>query len=68
MGFSTFGETGQHFCDRRNQHHWDIRQKKLPNGFYDHLERNEGHVINWEKVCFLDKEKNWKGRKISYLY
>ena len=48
-----------------NQHQRDIRQKKLSNGFYDHLEKNEGHVINWEKVCFLEKEKNWKGRKIK---
>ena len=22
-------------------------------------------MINWEKVRFLDKEKNWKGRKIK---
>ena len=64
-GVQYIGETGQHFCDRRNQHQRDIRQKKLSNGFYDHLERNEGHVINWEKVRFLDKEKNWKGRKIK---
>ena len=27
--------------------------------------KNEGHKINWEKVCFLGKEKNWKGRKIK---
>ena len=27
--------------------------------------KNEGHKINWEKICFLDKEKNWKGRKIK---
>ena len=70
-GVQYIGETGQHFCDRRNQHQRDIRQKKLSNGFYDHLERNEGHVINWEKVRFLDKEKNWKGRKIKeaiYIY
>jgi hypothetical protein len=64
-GVQYIGETGQHFCDRRNQHQRDIRQKKLSNGFYDHLERNEGHVINWEKVRFSDKKKNWKGRKIK---
>ena len=58
MGFSTLGRRGSTFVTR-NQHQRDIRQKKLSNGFYDHLERNEGHVINWEKVRFLDKEKNW---------
>ena len=63
MGSSTLGRRVSTFVT--NQHQRDIRQKKLSNGFYDHLERNEGHEINWEKVRFLDKEKNWKGRKIK---
>jgi hypothetical protein len=32
---------------------------------YDHLKNNEGHKVNWDKVNFLDKEINWKGRKIK---
>ena len=43
----------------------DINQRKTSNALYDHMMKNEGHKINWEKVCFLDKEKNWKGRKIK---
>ena len=28
---------------------------------------NEGHKINWGKVCFLDKEKNWKIKGAIYI-
>jgi len=59
------GETGQHFCDRSRQHQADVRAGKSSNGIYDHLKRNEKHSINWQKVIFLDKEKNWRGRKIK---
>ena len=64
-GLNYIGETGQHYCDRRDQHKSDINQRKTSNALYDHKMKNEGHKINWEKVCFLDKEKNWKGRKIK---
>jgi len=64
-GLCYIGETGQHFCDRRDQHKRDINQKKTSNALYDHVMKNEGHKINWENICFLDKEKNWKGRKIK---
>ena len=64
-GLNYIGETGQHYCDRRDQHKRDINQRKTSNALYDHMMKNEGHKINWEKVCFLDKEKNWKGRKIK---
>ena len=59
------GETGQHCCDRRKQHQGNVKNKKPTNGIYDHLKNNKGHKINWEKVNFLDKEDNWKGRKIK---
>ena len=58
-------ETGQHYCDRRKQHQGDVKNKKPTNGIYDHLKNNKGHKINWEKVRFLDKEDNWKGRLIK---
>ena len=29
------------------------------------MKNNEGHQIDWGKVCFLDNEKNWRGRKIK---
>ena len=59
------GETGQHFCQRREQHKGDIRNNKESNGFYSHLKKNKGHSINWEGAVFLDREKHWRGRKIK---
>ena len=56
---------GQHYCDRRSQHQRDVTHKKSSNGIYDHVKNNEGHQIDWGKVCFLDNEKNWRGRKIK---
>ena len=64
-GVCYIGETGQHFCDRRDQHKRDVNQKKWSNAFYSHLQKNDDHEINWEEVVYLDKEKNWKGRKIK---
>ena len=59
------GETGQHFCERMKQHERDVRNKKSTSGIYDHLRNNEGHSVNWAKLKYLDKENNWKGRKIK---
>ena len=42
-----------------------MNQKKWYNAFYSHLQKNDDHKINWEKVVYLDKERNWKGRKIK---
>ena len=64
-GVRYIGETGQHFCQRREQHKGDIRNKKESNGFYSHLKRNKGHSVNWEGTVFLDQEKHWRGRKIK---
>ena len=64
-GVRYIGETGQHFCQRREQHKGDIRNKKESNGFYSHLKRNKGHSVNWEGAVFLDREKHWRGRKIK---
>ena len=32
---------------------------------YCHIRENKGHKIDWDKVLFLDYEKNWKRRKIK---
>ena len=64
-GVHYVGETGQHFCERRKQHERDVRNKKSTSGIYDHLRNNEGHSVNWAKLKYLDKENNWKGRKIK---
>ena len=64
-GVQYVGETGQHYCDRRKQHQSDVKNKKTTNGISEHLRNNQEHKINWEKITFLDKEDNWKGRKIK---
>ena len=45
------------------QHQGDVMNKKPLNGIYDHLKTNKRQKINWEKVRYLDKENNWKGRQ-----
>ena len=64
-GIRYIGETGQHFCDRRSQHQRDVRNRKKTNGFYAHLDKNEGHELDWENASFIDSEKFWKGRKVK---
>ena len=64
-GIRYVGETGQHYCERRSQHQRDIKNRKKTNGFYCHIRENKGHKIDWDRVEFLDYEKNWKRRKIK---
>ena len=59
------GETGQHYCDRKSQHQREVKNKKTTNAFYSHIKRNKGHRIEWEGCVYLDKEKNWRRRKIK---
>ena len=64
-GIRYIGETGQYFCDRRSQHQREVRNRKKTNGFYAHLNKNNGHEVDWENVSFLDSEKFWKGRRVK---
>jgi len=41
-GLHYIGETGQHFCDRRDQHNRDVKQKKSSNALYDHVKEKRG--------------------------
>ena len=43
----------------------DDKHKKSTNSIYEHLRYNQWHKINWEKITFLDKERNWKKTKIK---
>ena len=36
------GETGQHFCDRVGQHKRDVKNGKMSNGFYAHMNKKQG--------------------------
>ena len=42
-----------------------MRNRKKTNGFYAHLDKNEGHELDWENASFIDSEKFWKGRKVK---
>ena len=64
-GIRYFGETGQHFSDRKSQHQRDVKAGKTTNGFFCHVKENAGHKIDWESAVFVDYEKNWKRRKIK---
>jgi hypothetical protein len=59
------GETSQHFCDRRSQHARDVLNRKETNGIYDHLKRHKSHKPDWENFSFVDRDSNWKSRKIK---
>ena len=63
-GLRYLGETGQHFCERR-QHERDISNKKTSNVFYDHSKGKVGHEPNWNGTVFVAKEKHWWARKIK---
>ena len=64
-GIRYFGETGQHFSDRKSQHQRDVKAGKTTNGFFCHVKENAGHKIDWESAVFVDYEKNWKRRKVK---
>ena len=65
-GCTMLGKQGSStVTEGRSQHQRDVTQKKSSNGIYDHVKNNEGHQIDWGKVCFLDNEKNSSGRKIK---
>ena len=43
----------------------ELNQRKKTNVFYAHLDKNEGHELDWENASFIDSEKFWKGRKVK---
>ena len=38
----------------------DVKTGKTTYVFFCHVKENAGHKIDWEKVVFVDYEKNWK--------
>ena len=42
-----------HFCQRTKRHQNDIKNKRTANGFYAHLRKNKGHLIDWPGGCFF---------------
>ena len=55
--FTCIGETSQYQeCKDRGQRN-AIKSGNPNNSFFDHLQKNPSHEIDWEKVSYLDKEK-----------
>ena len=48
----------------RSQHQRDVKNGKTTKGFFCHVKENAGHKIDWDKVVFVDYEKNWKRRML----
>ena len=63
--FTYIGETSQHQQNRDRGHKDAIKAKDVNNSFYDHLHKNPSHEIDWEKVSYLDKERNYDRRMIK---
>ena len=60
QNFSYIEETSQHQKNWDQGHKDAIKARDVNNSFYDryHLQKNPLHEIDWEKVSYLDKERN----------
>ena len=63
--FTYIGETIQHQQNRDRGHKDALKANDVNNSFYDYLRKNPSHEIDWEKVSYLDKERNYDRRMIK---
>ena len=63
--FCYIGETSQWFDERENQHKRSIRNCDTNNGIYMHMLKHPDHVIAWDKVAFLDHDRNFYARRMK---
>ena len=63
--FTYIGDWSQHQQNRARGHKDAIKAKDVNNSFYDHPQKNPSHEIDWEKVSYLDKERNYAMRMIK---
>jgi hypothetical protein len=59
------GETGKTLQERLKRHQQDVRRGVMTNGIFKHLLENESHTVNWNDSQILDKESNWRKRRIK---
>lgn len=60
------GETNQYLKKRMYQHKYNIKiQNKSHSGVAEHIINNPSHIIDFDNVKILDKEKNATKRKIK---
>ena len=50
---------------RENQHKRSIRNCDTNNGIYMHVLKHPDHVIAWDKVTFLDYDRNFYARRMK---
>ena len=59
------GESGQYQSERDKQHQSDVRRKILTNAIFKHLEQFPNHEIAWDEMFSLDRDGDYKKRKIK---
>ena len=42
-----------------------MNNKKSTSGSYMHSKRGKGHLADWEKVVYVEREKHWMARKVK---
>ena len=63
--FTYIGETSQYQECRDRGHRDAIKAGDSNNSFFDHLQKNPSHEIDWGKIAYLDKERNTDRRMIK---
>ena len=63
--FCYIGETSQWFDERENQHKRSIRNYDTNNGICMRMLKHPDHVIAWDKVTFLDHDRNFYARRMK---
>jgi hypothetical protein len=58
------GETGKTFAERRKQHQQDVKRHVESNALFQH-KIHTNHAISWNDFRILDKEDNWRKRKMK---
>ena len=61
---SYIGETGRPFTVRMKEHRRAVKNEDMKNANAAHIVK-ESHSIDWENARIIDREQNWKQRRIK---
>ena len=59
-----FGETGQWFDARAQQHQTTVKNLDIKNGIAAHV-KHTGRVIKWSEVKYIDQHNYYANRKMK---
>ena len=59
-----FGETGQWFDARAQQHQTAVKNLDMKNGIAAHVKQT-GHMIKWGEVKYIDQHNYYANRKMK---